>query len=213
MTAERCRILAETLADSLAGNHGLTDEEAKMNMDIVASLREYARVLDGKTIDADAYQRKARSFAQGGGSSLVYALFGMLEELGELVEKIQFDKMVEGSPKYDVESSDVSMAGMIAAIQMMTEPVKKIAKHIRKNWDSLLPEQRESITSFSLKDGWEGEVGDIMWFAAAIASCLNVKMSSAMGGNIAKLSSRKDKGIIIGEGDTDAERLRNAGRN
>ena len=45
------------------------------------------------------------------------------------------------------------------------------------------------------------ELGDVCWFVAEICTLLNVSMEEVMQKNIDKLTSRKERGVIKGEGD------------
>ena len=45
------------------------------------------------------------------------------------------------------------------------------------------------------------ELGDVLWFISEICTCLDVSLSSIAEKNISKLRSRKERGVIHGEGD------------
>ena len=45
------------------------------------------------------------------------------------------------------------------------------------------------------------ELGDILWFVAAVATDFGFDLEDIAQGNIDKLSSRKDRGVIQGSGD------------
>jgi len=45
------------------------------------------------------------------------------------------------------------------------------------------------------------ELGDILWFVAAVATDFGFELEDIAQGNIDKLSSRKDRGVIQGSGD------------
>ena len=45
------------------------------------------------------------------------------------------------------------------------------------------------------------EVGDVMWFCAAIADYYDVNLSDIAEGNLSKLKSRMERGVIQGSGD------------
>ena len=45
------------------------------------------------------------------------------------------------------------------------------------------------------------ELGDILWFVAAIASDYGLTLEEVARGNIQKLSSRKERGTLQGSGD------------
>ena len=45
------------------------------------------------------------------------------------------------------------------------------------------------------------ELGDVCWFVAEIATLMNVSLEDIMDGNISKLKSRRERGVIHGSGD------------
>ena len=45
------------------------------------------------------------------------------------------------------------------------------------------------------------ELGDVLWYVAALASELNISMASIAEGNMAKLQDRLDRGVLKGSGD------------
>jgi len=45
------------------------------------------------------------------------------------------------------------------------------------------------------------ELGDVMWYAARMASALGVNLEATISENRAKLESRKERGVIAGSGD------------
>ena len=45
------------------------------------------------------------------------------------------------------------------------------------------------------------ELGDVLWYIAALATDLNVELSEVANKNIEKLNSRKNRGTIGGSGD------------
>jgi NTP pyrophosphatase (non-canonical NTP hydrolase) len=61
------------------------------------------------------------------------------------------------------------------------------AKHVRDNVDK---------TDLILK-----EVGDVLWFCAAIADYYDVNLDDIAQGNLSKLKSRMERGVIQGSGD------------
>lgn len=72
------------------------------------------------------------------------------------------------------------------------ELVGKFAKAIR-DCNGKIDEAR--------KDAIIKELGDCMWFVSEIATLLNVSLSEVMKGNIDKLTSRRERGVIHGNGD------------
>lgn len=72
------------------------------------------------------------------------------------------------------------------------EVVGKIAKAIRDEKGYISPARKEEIKK---------ELGDVAWFLAELCTCFNLSLESVCVGNIEKLTSRKKRGKIHGEGD------------
>ena len=68
------------------------------------------------------------------------------------------------------------------------ELCSKVAKSYRKDKDADAEELMH-------------ELGDIMWFVAQFAGHLGYELSEVATENIAKLQSRKERGVIRGDGD------------
>ncbi len=51
------------------------------------------------------------------------------------------------------------------------------------------------------REGIAAELGDCLWYIAALCRDLNVEMSVVAKNNIAKLKARKEKGTLKGSGD------------
>jgi NTP pyrophosphatase (non-canonical NTP hydrolase) len=45
------------------------------------------------------------------------------------------------------------------------------------------------------------ELGDVLWYVAQLALCLNITLESIAVDNLAKLSDRAERGVIGGDGD------------
>lgn len=72
------------------------------------------------------------------------------------------------------------------------EVADKVKKIIRDDNEVLTPERRESIIK---------ELGDVLWYAAALAHELNISLEEVAKGNLEKLASREKRGLISGSGD------------
>ena len=72
------------------------------------------------------------------------------------------------------------------------EVAEKIKKVIRDNGGVFTEEKKKE----SIK-----EVGDVLWYIAALLSDLGVTMDEAAVGNLEKLFSRKERGVLNGNGD------------
>jgi len=73
------------------------------------------------------------------------------------------------------------------------EVAEKVKKIIRDN-GGVVNDERKTLL--------EGELGDVLWYVAQIASELNTSLDAIASKNIEKLFSRKERGKISGDGDT-----------
>ena len=85
------------------------------------------------------------------------------------------------------------------------EVLGKRAKFIRKN-HGVTPEKalgwetmRYDVAEYH--NNIKKELGDIMWMVAEIATTCRLTLDEIMQHNIDKLTDRKERGVIIGEGD------------
>ena len=72
------------------------------------------------------------------------------------------------------------------------EVAGKFAKAVRDCNGKIDDERKEAIVK---------ELGDVTWFVAEICTLLNVSMEEVMQKNIDKLTSRKERNVIHGNGD------------
>lgn len=72
------------------------------------------------------------------------------------------------------------------------EMADKVKKIIRDKGGYASEEDRAEIAK---------ELGDVLWYVANVARYLGVSLSDIAEGNIAKLSSRKNRNKLHGEGD------------
>ena len=75
------------------------------------------------------------------------------------------------------------------------EACGKVAKWIRRNGDAGV--YRDPV----LREQIEKELGDVLWMTAACAAMLRLDLGKVAKSNIANLSDRKARGVIVGEGD------------
>ena len=68
----------------------------------------------------------------------------------------------------------------------------KIKKVLRDDNGLLTGEKRDAMI---------GELGDVLWYAARLADELNIGLGVVAEMNLAKLQSRKDRGVLTGSGD------------
>ncbi|HLC78315.1 MAG TPA: nucleoside triphosphate pyrophosphohydrolase family protein [Candidatus Nanoarchaeia archaeon] len=72
------------------------------------------------------------------------------------------------------------------------EVMEKIKKMFRDDAGKLTPERRDAIIK---------ELGDVLWYLAAISSEIKVDLDEVAQTNIEKLYSRKDRNLLHGSGD------------
>ena len=85
------------------------------------------------------------------------------------------------------------------------EVLGKRAKFIRKH-HGIEPEQafgRETMKADACKyyDDIKKELGDVLWMVSEIATNCGLTLGEIMAHNIEKLTDRKARGVIVGEGD------------
>ena len=67
------------------------------------------------------------------------------------------------------------------------------AKKVLRDAGGVMTEERRAAM--------EAELGDVLWYVAALADELGVSLSAAAAGNLAKLADRAARGAIKGDGD------------
>ena len=72
------------------------------------------------------------------------------------------------------------------------EVSEKIKKVIRDDGGVITDEKKQDIKK---------ELGDVLWYIAQLCSELGLSMDEVAKGNLEKLFSRKDRGVIQGSGD------------
>lgn len=72
------------------------------------------------------------------------------------------------------------------------EIANKVKKILRDNDGEMQEEVRQNLIS---------ELGDVLWYVAALATDLRTELSEVANKNIEKLNSRKNRGTIGGSGD------------
>ena len=79
--------------------------------------------------------------------------------------------------------------GLIGEAGEVSEKIKKI---LRDGGAVLTPEAKKEILK---------EIGDVLWYAAALARELGSSLEGAAVANIEKLTSRRARGVLHGSGD------------
>lgn len=61
--------------------------------------------------------------------------------------------------------------------------------------------QRDNLVPEEIRDDIRDELGDVLWYVAALASEFDLDLDDVARGNLVKLSARKARGMIQGSGD------------
>lgn len=72
------------------------------------------------------------------------------------------------------------------------EVLGKVKKIFRDNEGQLSSDRLEAI---------KGELGDVLWYLASLSTALGLSLEEVAEENIKKLASRKERGLISGDGD------------
>lgn len=72
------------------------------------------------------------------------------------------------------------------------EVCEHLGKAIRDDKGEITSERRGAILL---------ELGDVLWYVAALADDLGIPLDEVAGANLAKLASRAERGVIGGSGD------------
>ena len=92
---------------------------------------------------------------------------------------------------YETEFSRLvyPVLGLVGEAGEIANKLKKVARDEEGQWG---PDKTED---------YEKELGDVMWYVAAVASGLKSSLQTIGAGNIKKLFSRKARGVLGGSGD------------
>lgn len=72
------------------------------------------------------------------------------------------------------------------------EVAEKIKKMLRDDDGILTPERKDAIKK---------EIGDVLWYAAALARDCELNLDDIAKANIEKLFDRRERGVLKGDGD------------
>ena len=93
---------------------------------------------------------------------------------------------------------------MLNLVGEVGEFSSKVAKAIRKGYisieyDELIPTNK--IANEALLEELKAEAGDILWQLSGLCEIMGWKLEDVAQGNLDKLASRKERGVIDGNGD------------
>lgn len=122
-------------------------------------------------MDAKEYQQKAHEFAKYGDNAM-YPALGLAEEAGEVCGKIaKFIRKNMGFPPATVTRNDYPSI---------------------MDWCAKNDEFKKDIAK---------ELGDVCWMVAELCTVYGLDLGGVMASNIEKLTDRKARNVIVGEGD------------
>lgn len=122
-------------------------------------------------MNALEYQNKAHDFSSYGENAM-YPVLGLAEEAGEVCGKIA---------KFIRKNTGVQPANMYR------DDCPSIM-----DWNAKNEQFRKDLSK---------ELGDVMWMVAELCTVYGLDLGEVMSENIGKLTDRKKRGVIVGEGD------------
>lgn len=123
-------------------------------------------------MNARDYQKQAHAFASYGDNPM-YPALGLAEEAGEVCGKVaKFIRKHGGSIP-------------------LTEARRRL-NELRIPWSEDQKQFREDLAK---------ELGDVLWMIAELCTVYGLDIGDVMRGNLEKLADRKERGVIVGEGD------------
>ena len=159
-------------------------------------------------MDFNKYQEKALETAVYPKEyALVYPLLGSCSENSEACEKL----MNYLWPDENVPKEHYPLYSILLTITNIGKVVDKIKKQIRDRGGLLNSEAEKSLQELVKKNILENtdrikelskeSPGDTLWYNAAVASDLGLKLGKIAEENIEKLASRKQRGKLQGSSD------------
>ncbi|MBR3253618.1 nucleoside triphosphate pyrophosphohydrolase family protein [Candidatus Saccharibacteria bacterium] len=111
---------------------------------------------------------------------------------------MNFDDYQKKTTKYDLAkaTTDLKAVGFIEKVLGLVGEAGETADKIKK-----ILRDKDGIISDEDKDLVVKELGDTLWYIAAISRYLDVPLSEVADGNINKLESRYQRNKLHGEGD------------
>jgi NTP pyrophosphatase (non-canonical NTP hydrolase) len=102
------------------------------------------------------------------------------------------DYQTQASKTAIYNDADVIIYPALGLLSEAGEVAGKIKKVLRDNNGHFDPVQRQNIAD---------EVGDVLWYIAALCTDLGIGMENIAQSNLNKLNSRMARGVIGGSGD------------
>ena len=151
----------------------------------------YVYTLDGYQGHAEETAIFPRVWTEDQVAQLIGYLTVEIEELHSVNIADLWAAALEGLDRIETPFNRLvyPMLGLVGEAGEMANKLKKVAR-----------DKGGEMDLDALKDG-EKELGDVMWYVAAVATGLRTTLGQVAARNIAKLRSRKDRGVLGGSGD------------
>lgn len=134
-------------------------------------------------LDLFEYQNKAMSTCMDSSRNMSYMALGLMSEVGEFTGKI---------------AKAIRKGNVYIGKKIQGNIDSKNDSDLHIDYNALYHNEQDII---EFKKGLRAELGDILWFVAGIAEVMGWDLSEVAQENIAKLASRKERGVIDGNGD------------
>lgn len=111
---------------------------------------------------------------------------------------MEFNEYQSKTAKYDLSeaTTDLKAVGFVEKVLGLTGEAGEAADKIKK-----ILRDKDGIASAEDRDLIAKELGDTLWYIAAIARYLEIPLDDIARGNIKKLESRWQRNKLHGEGD------------
>lgn len=134
-------------------------------------------------MDLFEYQTKAMNTCMDSSRNMSYMALGLISEVGEFTGKI---------------AKAIRKGNVYIGKEIQGNIDCKNDSDIHFDYNAFIRNEQDII---EFEKGLRAELGDILWFVAGIAEVMGWDLSEVAQENIAKLSSRKERGVIDGNGD------------
>ena len=134
-------------------------------------------------LDLFEYQTKAMNTCMDSSRNMSYMALGLMSEVGEFTGKI---------------AKAIRKGNVYIGKEIQGNNDCKNDSDLHIDYNAILHNEQDII---EFMKGLRAELGDILWFVAGIAEVMGWDLSEVAQENIAKLASRKERGVIDGNGD------------
>lgn len=106
---------------------------------------------------------------------------------------MNFDEYQDAAKKTAIYPDDTKVIYPALGLASEAGEVAGKVKKILRDTDGLVTDERQAELA--------KEIGDVLWYLAALASDLNLDLDDIANENIAKLADRQERGKLRGDGD------------